>query len=224
MNVGLKTQLYQHGIKLSIKFCKKNSISLPTFMTYDELVARDGMPIEYKGDESSISVRFAQKVMPHAAVVGANTGLYHGGIIFVNVAVTALPVENPGMRRWSYPGWKTDRTAVGVVAHELGHHVDACLAKLQGEYSASSSPEWREVLRQHSKRVSGYEPVLAEAWAETLRLFILNPTLLKFALPQRYRFVTENCALVLSERRPWREVLNNHPAYCAAGERWIGTR
>ena len=110
---------------------------------------------------------------------GAMTGYYRNNTIYVNVPVTAIPTENPKMKRWSYPGYKVDRTACGVVAHELGHHVEIVLRNkeiltmLQGSF-------WRDILNGSVKRVSGYEPVPSEAFAESMRLFILNPELLKF--------------------------------------------
>lgn len=58
------------------------------------------------------------------------------------------------------------------------------------------------------KRVSGYEPNHLEKLAETMRLFILNPDLLRLASPSRYTF------LLLSGLRPvinkpWDKVLEN---------------
>lgn len=116
-----KTTLYNLGVQLAQVFCRVNSLPVPLFVTYEELMNFDGW--------KTSAARFARKIMPNANLVGANTGLYKDGTVFVNVRVTAFPVSIPGNRRWSYPGWKTDRTAAGVVAHELGHHVEAMLFK-----------------------------------------------------------------------------------------------
>ena len=216
MNTSLqiKEQLYQRGVKLAKRFCDVNKIPHPIFITYDEL-----SHAFVSTQETADAIRFARKVMPNAALVGAHTGLYSRGVIFVNVAVTALPVQQPGMRRWSWPGWKTDRTAVGVVAHELGHYVEECL-RSRDERWWGRSPEWDSILKQHKKQVSSYEPKQWEAWAETMRLFILNPHLLKFALPHRFQFIKDQCSLKPSEPRGWNTVLANKN-YFAAAERWI---
>ena len=212
--IQIKTALYLQGIKLALAFCKVNQLPAPEFMTYVELM---------DSKKESHSIRFARKVMPDARLVGAHTGLYHqsedgDGIIFVNVGVTALPTRTPGHRRWSWPCWKTDRTAVGVVAHEMGHHVDEVL--LAGRLNPSRCGEWLHALK--GRKVTSYEPVPSEALAETMRLFILNPELLQLGLPQRYRFIRDVLKLKPSERRGWTTVLGHNPHYIAAGERWIG--
>ena len=148
---------------------------------------------------------------------GRYTGLYYMGHAFVNVPVTALPVQNPSMRAWSWPGWKTDRTAVGVVAHETGHFLVHALTL--------NMRTWGEELkRQPKKPISGYAPTAEEQFAETARLFILNPDLLRKATPWRYDWLIDVSCLkpvLRLLRKGWRKVLNN-PAYDAAAERWIG--
>jgi hypothetical protein len=127
------------------------------------------------------------------------------------------------MRNWSFPGYKVDRTAVGIVAHEVGHHLERYLQNkkvLRQEHRE----EWFNLIHSVKKQVSGYEPVPAEAWAETMRLFILNPDLLKQGIYPRYEFVVRVTNLIPSDRRTYKEVLNNHPVYCAAAERWIAAK
>lgn len=208
--------MYQRGIKLAQRFCKVNDIPEPQFVTYKEL-------LKIQDGDASFSIRFAKKVMPDAKLVGAHTGLYHGDIIFVNVDVTALPVQSPGQRRWSWPCWKTDRTAVGVVAHEMGHYVEDWIAKNNGLNHWGHHNAWISVLLKYKKKVSSYEPRPWEAWAETMRLFILNPQLLAYALPHRYDFIEHEVGLKRSEKRDWYTVLAN-PEYNMAAERWIHSR
>lgn len=135
--------------------------------------------------------------------------------VVVDVATTALPVQRPYHMRWSYPGYKTDRTAIGVVAHEVGHHVDY-VRSAAGDFDRSA---WRAAISAVRRRVSSYEPNDAEAFAESMRLFILNPTLLACGLPARYRFIERELRLTPIEERAWDRVLP--AAFHDAVRRWI---
>jgi hypothetical protein len=163
---------------------------------------------------------------------GYGTGWYHNNHIFVNLPRCAKPVPNPFANRRSYPGNKTDRTPTGVVAHETGHHVEAALVgrrwprvqvwmnpKILG-LTGEHGEKWRQVIKK-SKAISGYEPVPSESWAETMRLFILNPDLLRLAVPERYAFITKDAGLRPLVQDDFRSVLNQHPVYIANAESWI---
>lgn len=203
----MKDAIYTYGIDVVKRFLDVNAIQHPLFFRYSEA---DKMPARAR--------RFLEKVQD-GPLVGTRTGLYCYDCIFVNVPVTALPVQNPGNQRWSYPCWKTDRTAIGVLAHECGHYVEDYLQHVKKTLLPSiHGHNWR-VLVSKGKKVTSYEPVPSEAWAETMRVFILNPDLLRLGIPKRYKFLID-AGLKPSETRPWNEVLN-HPAYIAAGERWI---
>jgi hypothetical protein len=58
-------------------------------------------------------------------------GLYYWGSN--RITVYAPSVANislhpaPGNRQWSYPGYRVDRTGVGVTCHETGHYLDNVL-------------------------------------------------------------------------------------------------
>lgn len=107
-------------------------------------------------------------------------GLYGHDVIWVNVRSTATPRQTRG-RVWSFPGRKSDRTAAGVVCHEMGHHA----------YFNRKLPRgWREVVAA-TRPITSYEPSTGEAYAESLRLFILNPDLLRQGRPERYEYITE---------------------------------
>lgn len=107
---------------------------------------------------------------------------------------------------WSFPGYVADATAVGVLAHEVGHYLDwswvsrGCFdpkwRKNKHYMRASASKEWRALLRAQKKPMSGYEPDAAEALAETLRLFQTNPRLLQAVREDRFDFVTDFMGLV----------------------------
>lgn len=113
---------------------------------------------------------------------------------------------------------------MGVVAHELGHHVQETMTAA-GTATPAHGEQWRELIQRYRKQMSGYEPVPSEAMSETMRLFILNPDLLRRAIFPRYEFLVDELGLKPSEKRGWREVLGAaHPTYIAAAERWIGEK
>lgn len=145
-----------------------------------------------------------------------STGLYtHSNRhIQVNVNDTAWLVNKPTVRRQSHPGWKTDRTAHGVVLHELGHYVWFVYG------TGAAHLAWRKVCRaaQH-ERVSGYEPCPEEAFAETFRLWALNPMLLKAACPERYAVLKKVFGLRHPRRRQWQAVLP--VAFHGRAKQWI---
>ena len=213
-----KQDLYAIGVQAAQEFLRLNSLKEPKFSTYEEAMLHSD-----KWDSRGLKAAdFLRRVVRmDGRTVGSGTGLYYDGYVFVNVPRTAAPVQHPVMRQWSWPGWKTDRTAIGVVAHEVGHYVEHRM-QLDGKLTRENHREEWFALCKH-ERVSGYEPVPAEAWAETLRLFILNPALLRAACPRRYTFV-DGCGLKATPRllrKGWRKVLGNS-AYDAAAERWIG--
>jgi len=71
--------------------------------------------------------------------------------------------------------------------------------------------------------VSSYEPNPSEAFAEAMKLFILNPDLLRAGRPLRYRFVTEVLSFRPVHDLSWREVLRHaHPKFFTAADQWIG--
>lgn len=221
--------LYMHGVRQCVQFCELNEVPLPVFMTYEEATATyiNELTLTKKQKTRSVEalwpLKFLQRVIDgNPATVGAGTGLYKDGHIFVNLSVTAAPAAVPGNRRYSWPGYKVDRTAAGVVAHECGHHVDKFYLQIKPKHVTDRwDKEWRMLIQNSGKKpVSGYEPKPSEAFAETMRLFILNPDLLHRAIPARYYWLIEELNLAPVEKRGYGAVLD-HPAYTSLAERWI---
>lgn len=205
------------GVEAAKEFLGFNGIEHPIFMTYEEAEE------SYEGGNRSHALRLWHAV-ERGPVQGTGTGLYSQGHVFVNVERTAWPVQTPSMRSWSWPGWKTDRTAIGVVAHEIGHYVtDVVSEGRTAEEKAVSREAWTRIIR--GKKVSGYEPVPDEAGAESLRLFILNPDLLRKAIPARYNFLTGLGLKPLPRllRKGYAAVINN-PAYLPAAQRFAAEK
>lgn len=207
-----KMTLYDIGIQAVKEFLDHNSVTHPIFMTYEEALSKKSEAYPFKLLET----------VSGGALQGTGTGLYSRGYVFVNVSVTALPVQRPSMRNWSWPGWKTDRTAVGVVAHEVGHYLAEEVSRGRSNVELRERRAvWLDCIR--GKKVSGYEPVPGEAAAETLRLFILNPDLLRLAIPKRYNFMRSLGLKALPRllQKGYAAVLNN-AAYLEAAQRYIG--
>lgn len=147
---------------------------------------------------------------------GTLFGLYlpdsQSGTIFVNVERSTQPPRVRG-RIWSYPGHKSDRTAAGILAHETGHYIwnRTAGAKKAGWVSLldlSQPGRWSAC-----KPITSYEPTVGEAFAETMRLFILNPELLHLGRPTRYNFLRRVLSLIPPHSLPWRNVLMNAPDF-----------
>lgn len=137
-------------------------------------------------------------------------------IIWVNVNKCKEPVKNPGYS-WSYPGYKSDRTVLGVTAHETGHFchfhfVGSKFNKMLNDFYA---------IRNEEKSLTSYEPNINETIAESFRLFILNPDLLKQGRPKRYKGLIDNGFNPIINNK-WQDILiNANPRIIEVCEKWI---
>lgn len=165
--------LFDYGVSRARLFCEWNKLPVPAFFS---------------------NRRLAQ-----------DTGYYNPSTtgVVVDVRATAHPVERPHHMCWSWPAFKTDRTAVGVPCHETGHHVQYVMMK-----NRRWDRKW-SILCNNTPRITSYEPVPSEAFAETMRLFILNPELLRRYSPDRYNFINFALGLQPIEDRDPFEVVDN---------------
>lgn len=85
---------------------------------------------------------------------------------------------------WSYPGHSTDRTPYGVIAHELGHHVDLTRSIRKDRYRGDFSLAMRA--RCVEAPLTSYCPDDGEWFAEMFRLFVTNPDLLHQLRPRTF--------------------------------------
>lgn len=122
---------------------------------------------------------------------------YRDGEIFIWPAACAA-IGRAG-RAWSYPGHSVDRTPYGVLAHELGHHVDKAHGAAGGLYGA----RWRQ--QAGERPLTSYCDNDNEWFAEMFRLFVTNPSLLAALRPQTFALMSANWSSV--ETRPWEVVL-----------------
>ena len=136
--------------------------------------------------------------------------LFGSSTITYNLKRSRVPVKTPGFS-WSYTGYKADLTVAGVLAHEFGHYLDDTL-------KMPSKKIKKEIGKE--KKVSSYEPNTMEVFAESVKLFVLNPDLLRVGRPKRYKFlIALGLKPVIADT--WQTVLGNaHPKFIAAATNW----
>lgn len=110
-------------------------------------------------------------------------------------------------RSWSWPGYVIDRTPYGVIAHELGHHVDMLRGSNRQAYWSDFSDKMR--MTSGEPAITGYAPNTAEWFAEIFRLFLTNPDLLRRVRPLAAREL--EYLFRPAEERSWQEVLADAP-------------
>ena len=92
--------------------------------------------------------------------------------IYVCIEKCSYEVNNPGYR-WSHRHYFADREPCGVVCHEFGHYLHHILTNCK-------------LVLPRERKITSYEPNNNERFAETIKLFMLNPDLLKQYDPRRY--------------------------------------
>jgi hypothetical protein len=100
---------------------------------------------------------------------------YRDNVIYI--AVDACAAVGMAGRAWSYPGYVVDRTPFGVLAHELGHHVERAHGAAGGIFAS----RWRQ--ETNEAPITSYAPNVNEWFAEIFRLFVTNPNLLEQLRP-----------------------------------------
>ncbi len=121
--------------------------------------------------------------------------------IVINMKKLRRCTKSPGFC-WSYTGYKADITPSGVLLHEYAHFLDDLCGNLSAGFKRKTKGE----------RVSSYEPTDEEAFAESFRVFVLNPDLLKNICPKRYGILIKSFKPVIND--PWEKVLeHSHEKY-----------
>jgi len=142
---------------------------------------------------------------------------HYGVYKFGQLIVDALRCKAPStsLYSWTWPGYTADLTVLGVTAHELGHHVNHLLG-------------WGDVRRRWHSLIMGAmdEPPVGsyaasqtiEDFAESMKVFVTNPTLLECIAPKRYAFIVKDLRLKPVESRHWRVILEDSPRHIKAVE------
>jgi hypothetical protein len=117
----------------------------------------------------------------------------------IHIWVNSCASVGTAGRAWSYPGYSTDRTPYGVLAHELAHHVDHAHGAAGGTYGRA----WATATAE--RPLTSYCPNVNEWFAEMFRLFVTNPDLLRRLRPKTYELMLTKWKV--AEERLWPEVL-----------------
>lgn len=108
------------------------------------------------------------------------------------------------------PGSFEDYSVIGVLCHEVGHHVDYTLNPKP--YSRTKASGFSSLL-DDEEEVSRNEFNVHESFAEAIRLFITNPDLLKRGRPERWEHLTVKLKLKPLHLEHWSVVLQKAPQY-----------
>lgn len=119
----------------------------------------------------------------------------------IHIWVNSCAAIGKAGRQWSYPGYSTDRTPYGVIAHELAHHVDDARGAAGGTYGRAWS------IAAGERPLTSYCPNANEWFAEMFRLFVTNPDLLRRLRPKTHELMAAQWKT--AEERLWPEVLRN---------------
>lgn len=173
-----KLEMFAGGVKLVRDFCDVNGLPQPRVV----VVPKDEWRL------ASTCAYYREDVITICLERCAHVG--HGG------------------PAWSYPGYIADRTPYGVMAHELGHHVDYHRSQDKGAYGGDFSVAMRKASGE--ARLTSYCPNDWEWFAEMFRLYCTNPDLLRYVRPETHlQMVAEGLKPV--ERRFWWKVLEDAP-------------
>jgi hypothetical protein len=225
-----KRRLFDYGKMQLEAFLNLNGLRQPkAVLTYDEALA----PERRNTYESRVLAKILSGPAP---TQGTGTGWYKNGLIFVSLQRASRCIFVPRMQNWSHPHYRVDREPAGVVCHEGGHHVQELLRRA-GRFDER---KWRSVVwgttekrlnhfskrgkmgKLKVKRVTNYEPNLDESFAETMRLFILNPGLVQAGLEPRFDFITKDCGLEPILILDWKQLLEDfHPSFTIQAAKWI---
>ena len=194
---AMRELLYLAGREIVFTWLDHNDIPRPIVLTY--------------GDAGLASPLVWER-RPGDRLEWDKKGLCFCGHVFVNLVSMC---ESAAGDDW--PGHLVDDTAIGVLAHEVGHYVWHWLQLRTAPWSPAAAG---------GRRIGRYDyrgdP--EEAWAETIRLFILNPALLKAGLPRRWRWLTGPDIRLRPLPQPmrcgWRSVLGD-AACIKEAERWL---
>ena len=117
-------------------------------------------------------------------------------IIKIYLKSCANEINNPGYS-WSHRHYFVDREPCGVICHEFGHYLHDILTN-------------SKLVLPKENKITSYEPDFYERFAETIKLFILNPSLLKEYDQQRYKVLTQKLKLIPIINDDWETVMNKN--------------
>lgn len=184
-----KESLFEEGVFLVTAFCRTNGLALPPIRAVPRRDWVVSACAYYRPDTD------------------ANRKWTSPGIN-VCLDLCAAPAEQGGNpRNWNWPGNVTDREPYGVLAHELGHHVDWSAGTKKGSYGSEYSSEVMEASGEPP--LTSYAPNPWEWFAETFRLFVTNHFLLETLRPRAYAELRKRWRPI-PRKGDWRSVLGEN--------------
>jgi hypothetical protein len=162
-----RLELYRRGEARVVAFCRLNALTWP----------------EFRPTWNRKDWRFSV------------CAYYRASYIAICPDACARPGTSPIAARnaWSWPGYSTDRTPYGALAHELGHHVDYWhgAPEHRGAYWSNFSSETWEAAKEppltsYLSTATRDMVIRAEWFAEMFRLFVTNAALLKLLRPRTH--------------------------------------
>lgn len=173
----IKQQLYDKGLELIHEFCLINDLLIPDVI-----------------------------VIPSKQWKISSTCAYYRNSAIV-ICLEKCSSIGTGGTSWSYPGYVVDRTPYGVLAHELGHHIDMFYSTVKNKYMGNNSTNVRNASGE--PKLTNYCPNDGEWFAEMMRLFITNPNLLSILRPKTFNIIRQRLVPEITES--WQDVLENAP-------------
>lgn len=203
-----KQEMYRAGVGLLNLFCQHNAIPLPDIISltkesryYHLKTCGFYRPYRLNHDEENRDGEELKRIERPT----------------IWIMVEKCAAKGMAGRQWSWPGYVVDRTPVGVLAHELGHHVDHLFSdrtKKTFQEGLYSYLVWEKSNREEpitsylgtDKETTTY---YKEWFAEIFRVYVTNPDLCKHLRPGFYNAIFSNLQPVISG--DWREAMNNAP-------------
>ena len=122
-----------------------------------------------------------------------NCGCYddNNKTIYIWLKSCARETNTPGFS-WSHRHYFADREPCGVLCHEFGHYLHDILTN-------------DKLVLPKERKITSYEPNKWERFAGTIKLFILNPDLLRLYDPERYKVLTIKLGLKPIIHTNWKD-------------------
>jgi hypothetical protein len=187
------------GIELATVFCTVNQLALPPIQEVQREEWHFDACAYYRPDTTNNRSSRSRR--------GLDDRKWTTPGINICVAKCQAPCPVNYCRLWSWPGSTTDRTPYGVIAHELGHHVDWTLSGQKGTYFGDYSIAMRAEARE--RPISSYCPNDAEWFAEMFRVYCTNAELLRQLRPKTYKLLRADLVPV-SHGRDWRKAMGGN--------------